>query len=74
MRYMKMKRVIALFVLLAMVVVAGFGYADNFPSQEEIASAEKTGQQAAGESARQAAHRCCRWHTSKPRRAIVSRY
>ncbi len=44
MRHMKMKRAIALMVLLAVAVVAGFGYADNFPSQEEIASAEKTGQ------------------------------
>ena len=34
MRYMKMKRVIALVVLLTVVVVAGFGHADNSPSHE----------------------------------------
>lgn len=44
MRYMKIKRVIALVVLLTVVVVAGFGHADNSPSPGEIASAEKTGQ------------------------------
>ena len=44
MRYMKMKRVIALVVLLTVVVVAGFGRADNSPSQEQIASAQNTSQ------------------------------
>ena len=44
MRYTKTKRVIALVVLLTVVVVAGFGHANNSPSPAEIASAEKTGQ------------------------------
>jgi hypothetical protein len=44
MRYMKMKRVIALVVLITVVVVAGFGHTDHAPSPGQIASAEKTGQ------------------------------
>ena len=44
MRYMKIKRLIALVVLLTVVAVAGLGRGDNFPSNEERASAEKTGQ------------------------------
>ena len=44
MRYIKMKRVIALVVLLTVVAIAGLASADNFPSYEERASAEKTGQ------------------------------
>jgi hypothetical protein len=42
MRYMKIKRVIALVVLLTAVGVAGFGRTDNPPSNEERAFAEKT--------------------------------
>jgi hypothetical protein len=45
MRYIKMKRVIiVLAVLLAVVAVAGLASADNFPSEEQRASAEKTAQ------------------------------
>ncbi|HEY8185160.1 MAG TPA: hypothetical protein VIF64_03770 [Pyrinomonadaceae bacterium] len=45
MRYLKMKRVmIALVVLLTVAAVAALASADNFPSQEERAAAEKTGQ------------------------------
>ena len=42
MRYMKMKRVIAVVVLLTVVGVAGFGRADNSPSNEDIAFAQGT--------------------------------
>ncbi len=44
MRYLKMKRVIVLVVLLTVVAVAGLASADNFPSYEDRAAAEKTGQ------------------------------
>src|SRR5215468_5628698 len=42
MRYMKIKRVIALVALLSVAGVAGFGRADNSPSNEEIAFAQRT--------------------------------
>ena len=42
MRYMKIKRVIALVILLTIVGVVGFGRSDNPPSTEEVASAKKT--------------------------------
>jgi len=42
MRYMKMKRVIGLVVLLSVVGVVGFGRTDNSPSNEEVAFAERT--------------------------------
>ena len=42
MRYLKMKRVIVVVVLLTVVGVAGFGHTDNFPSQGDVASARKT--------------------------------
>jgi hypothetical protein len=44
MRYMKIKRIIALVVLITVVGVAGFGRTDNPPSNEERAFAEKTGE------------------------------
>jgi len=43
MRYLKIKRVIAVVLLLAAVAVAGLGRVDHFPSYEERAAAEKTG-------------------------------
>jgi len=42
MRYMKIKRVIGLGVLLTVVGVVGFGRTDNSPSNEEVAFAERT--------------------------------
>jgi hypothetical protein len=42
MRYMKIKRVIGLVVLLTVVGVVGFGRTDNSPSNEEVAFAERT--------------------------------
>ena len=42
MRYMKIKRVIALVALLSVAGVAGFGRADNSPSNEAIAFAQRT--------------------------------
>ena len=42
MRYMKIKRVIALVVLLTIVGIAGFGRTNNPPSNEEVAFAKKT--------------------------------
>lgn len=42
MRIMKIKRVIALVALLTVVGIAGFGYANNSPSNESIAFAQKT--------------------------------
>ena len=42
MRYMKVKFVICLVVLLTLAGVAGFGRANNSPSQEEIAFAKTT--------------------------------
>lgn len=42
MRYLKIKRVIALVVLLTLVGVAGFGRTDNPPSNEEKEFAERT--------------------------------
>ena len=43
MRYITMKRVIGLVVLLSVAGIAGFGRADNSPSNEEIATAQRTG-------------------------------
>jgi hypothetical protein len=42
MRYMKVKRAITLVVLLAVAGVAGFGRADNSPSDEQIAFAQRS--------------------------------
>jgi hypothetical protein len=42
MRYMKIKRAIALVILLTVVGIAGFGRTDNPPSNEERAFAVKT--------------------------------
>lgn len=42
MHYVKLKRVIALVVLLAAACVAGFGGTDNQPSNEEVAFAQRT--------------------------------
>lgn len=42
MRYMKVKRVIALAAMLAVPCVVGFGHADNSPSNEEVAFAQRT--------------------------------
>jgi hypothetical protein len=42
MRYMKIKRVIALVVLLTVAGVVGFGRTDNSPSNEEVAFAQRT--------------------------------
>ena len=42
MRYMKVKRVIALAIILAAAGVAGFGRSDNSPSNEEVAFAQRT--------------------------------
>lgn len=42
MHYVKLKRVIALVVLLAAGCVAGFGRTDNQPSNEEVAFAQRT--------------------------------
>lgn len=44
MRYLKMKLVIVLVVLLTVVAGAGLASADNFPSSEQRAAAEKTAQ------------------------------
>ena len=44
MRYIKIKRVIALVVLLTVVGVASFAHVDNSPSNQERAAAETTGQ------------------------------
>ena len=44
MRYMKVKRAVALIVLLAVVGVVGFGRADNPPSNAEKEFAEQTGE------------------------------
>ena len=43
MRYITMKRVIGLVVLLSVAGIAGFGRADNSPSNEDIATAQRTG-------------------------------
>ena len=42
MHYMKLKRVVALVVLLSVVGVAGFGRTDNSPSNEGVAFAQRT--------------------------------
>lgn len=42
MRYMKVKRVIALVMLLTVAGAAGFGRTDNSPSNEEVAFAQRT--------------------------------
>jgi len=42
MHYMRLKRVIALVVLLAFAAVAGFGRTDNSPSDEGVAFAQRT--------------------------------
>jgi hypothetical protein len=42
MRYMKIKRVIALVMLLTLVGIASFGRTDNPPSNEDVASAKQT--------------------------------
>lgn len=42
MRYVKMKRVIAVVVLLSVVGLGGFGRANDSPSQESIAFAQRT--------------------------------
>lgn len=42
MRYLKMKRVIAVVVLLTVAGIAGFGHVDNSPSAGDVASAKKT--------------------------------
>jgi len=42
MRYMKMKRIIALVLLLAVAGVVGFGRTDNSPSDEDVAFAQRT--------------------------------
>lgn len=42
MYYLKLKRVVALVVLLGVACVAGFGRTDNPPSNEEVAFAQRT--------------------------------
>ena len=42
MRYMKVKRIIGLIVLLAVAGIAGFGRTDNSPSNEDVAFAQRT--------------------------------
>jgi len=42
MRYMKVKRIVALVLLLAVVGVVGFGRSGNSPSNEEVAFAQRT--------------------------------
>ena len=42
MRYMKVKRIIGLIVLLAVAAIAGFGRTDNSPSNEDVAFAQRT--------------------------------
>jgi hypothetical protein len=42
MRYMKVKRVIGLVLLLAVAGIAGFGRTDNSPSNEDVAFAQRT--------------------------------
>jgi len=43
MRYMKLKRVIALVILLTIAGVTGFGRADNSPTDEQKDFARRTG-------------------------------